>query len=199
AAQAQRGEPKRPLGHAECARPLQLLGGEVVCRARRGRLDETVTGAEKHCRATGSQACHDHGQRQAVPMSEHPGDTLRTDGGPARVALLSDVHGNLPAFEAVLADVRATGVDAIWNLGDLVGYGAQPDECVALAKDTCDLCLIGNHDLVVTGQLAIEEFSMNAAIAAPWTKENIRQDALAFLDAPEPADERHPIGPHPAT
>src|SRR5881397_3653460 len=109
-------------------------------------------------------------------MTEHATDNKQN--GPARVALVSDVHGNLPAFEAVLADIRSTGVDQIWNLGDLVGYGAQPDECVALAKETCDLCLIGNHDLVVTGKLDIEEFSMNAAIAATWTKENIGQEAL---------------------
>ena len=69
-----------------------------------------------------------------------------------RIALLSDVHGNLPAFEAVLADVDAGGVDEIWCLGDLVGYGAQPDGCVELARERCDLCLAGNHDLVVTGR-----------------------------------------------
>ena len=53
------------------------------------------------------------------------------------MALLSDVHGNLPAFQAVLADIEKEGVDARWCLGDLVGYGAQPDECVALAKESC--------------------------------------------------------------
>ncbi len=103
-----------------------------------------------------------------------------------RIALFSDVHGNLPAFEAVLADIEKEGVDARWCLGDLVGYGAQPDECVALAKESCDLCLIGNHDLVVTGKLSIEEFSMNAAIAATWTKEHIGQDALDYLNSSSP-------------
>ena len=111
-----------------------------------------------------------------------------------RIALFSDVHGNLPAFEAVLADIEKEGVDARWCLGDLVGYGAQPNECVALAKESCDLCLIGNHDLVVTGKLSIEEFSMNAAIAATWTKEHIGQDALDYLTKLEPADESHAIG-----
>ena len=80
-----------------------------------------------------------------------------------RIALLSDVHGNLPAFEAVLADVDACGPDEIWCLGDLVGYGAEPDGCVALASDRCDLCLAGNHDLAVTGALDIAEFSPPAA------------------------------------
>ena len=65
---------------------------------------------------------------------------------------------------------------------------------MALAKESADLCLIGNHDLVVTGKLDIEEFSMNAAIAATWTKENIGQEALDFLNTLEPADESHPIG-----
>jgi diadenosine tetraphosphatase ApaH/serine/threonine PP2A family protein phosphatase len=110
------------------------------------------------------------------------------------VAILSDVHGNLPAFQAVLADIEKEGVDARWFLGDLVGYGAQPDECVALAKESCDLCLIGNHDLVVIDQLDIAEFSMNAAIAATWTKENIAKESVEFLTGLVPADESKPLG-----
>ena len=57
------------------------------------------------------------------------------------IALLSDVHGNLPAFEAVLADVASADVEQTWCLGDLVGYGAQPDACVELARSSCDVCL----------------------------------------------------------
>ena len=102
-------------------------------------------------------------------MELHSADTLESDIPPRRIALLSDVHGNLPAFQAVLDDIEATGVDERWCLGDLVGYGAQPDECVALAKESCDLTLIGNHDLVVTGKLDIADFSLNAAVAARWT------------------------------
>ncbi len=104
--------------------------------------------------------------------------------------ILSDVHGNLPAFEAVLADIDRAGVDARWCLGDLVGYGAQPDECVALAAQSCDLCLIGNHDLVVIDRLDIDEFSMNAAIAAAWTKEHIGPEAL---DLPRAARARRRV------
>jgi diadenosine tetraphosphatase ApaH/serine/threonine PP2A family protein phosphatase len=120
-------------------------------------------------------------------MSEHSENTLGT--GPARVALLSDVHGNLPAFEAVIADVKSTGVDAIWNLGDLVGYGAQPDECVELARETCDLCLIGNHDLVVIDKLKVDDFSANAATAALWTREHIKDETREFLQKLSPKDE----------
>jgi hypothetical protein len=109
-------------------------------------------------------------------MSLHSQDTLESiPVPPLRVALLSDVHGNLPAFQTVLADIEQQGVDAIWCLGDLVGYGAQPDECVALAKEACDLVLIGNHDLVVIDKLDIAEFSGDPRAAwllldlATWT------------------------------
>jgi diadenosine tetraphosphatase ApaH/serine/threonine PP2A family protein phosphatase len=115
-------------------------------------------------------------------------------GGPSRVALLSDVHGNLPAFKAVIEHVRKTGVDEIWNLGDLVGYGAQPDECVALARETCDLVLIGNHDLVVIDRLSIEDFSANAATAAKWTKEHIAPETREFLTTLDPKRTDKAIG-----
>ena len=111
-----------------------------------------------------------------------------------RIALLSDVHGNLPAFEAVLADVDDAGADEIWCLGDLVGYGAQPDGCVQLARERCDLCLAGNHDLVVTGDIDIADFSSTAAAAARWTRETIGEEALAFLRGLEPAEGRGEIG-----
>jgi diadenosine tetraphosphatase ApaH/serine/threonine PP2A family protein phosphatase len=111
-----------------------------------------------------------------------------------RIALLSDVHGNLPAFEAVLADVDAAGVDEVWCLGDLVGYGAEPDRCVELARARCDLCLAGNHDLVVTGDIDIGDFSASAARAATWTRENIGADTLAFLRGLRPTEADRAIG-----
>jgi predicted phosphodiesterase len=110
-----------------------------------------------------------------------------------RIALLSDVHGNLPAFEAVLADVDASGAEEVWCLGDLVGYGAEPDDCVQLARDRCDLVLAGNHDLVVTGEIPISDFSRDAAAAARWTRETISQETLAYLKGLVPQDpERDP-------
>jgi predicted phosphodiesterase len=146
-------------------------------------------------RCPGRHGGDPHRQRQPHTMSAHSDDTLLSSTVPAvRIAILSDVHGNLPAFQAVLADIEKEGVDARWCLGDLVGYGAQPDECVALAKETCDLCLIGNHDLVVLDKLDIEEFSMNAAIAATWTREHIAKESVDYLSGLEPADETNPIG-----
>jgi predicted phosphodiesterase len=104
------------------------------------------------------------------------------------IALLSDVHGNLPAFRAVMDDVRAAEPEEVWCLGDLVGYGAEPDGCVELARESCDVCLAGNHDLVVTGEIDVADFSSSAATAALWTQQNISEDSLAFLRALEPAD-----------
>jgi predicted phosphodiesterase len=154
-----------------------------------------VSRPQREGRGAGREDRDTHGQRQPDTMSLHSQDTLdSTPVPPVRVAILSDVHGNEPAFKAVLADIEKEGVDAIWCLGDLVGYGAQPDECVALAKEACDLCLIGNHDLVVVDRLDISEFSMNAAIAATWTKEHIAKESVDFLTALEPVDERYPIG-----
>ena len=109
------------------------------------------------------------------------------------MAVISDVHGNLPAFEAVMADVRESGAEEVWCLGDLVGYGAQPDECVALAQDVCDRVLAGNHDLVVTGDIDIADFSPPAAAAAAWTRENIGGAALDWLRSLSPEDEEPAI------
>jgi diadenosine tetraphosphatase ApaH/serine/threonine PP2A family protein phosphatase len=105
-----------------------------------------------------------------------------------RIALISDIHGNLPAFEAVVEAVEASDAETTWCLGDLVGYGAEPDGCVALAKESCEVCLAGNHDLVVTGDIDIADFSATAASAARWTRETISEDSLAFLRSLDPAD-----------
>ncbi len=77
-------------------------------------------------------------------------------------------------------------VEEIWCLGDLVGYGAEPDGCVELARERCDLCLAGNHDLVVTGEIDLADFSSSAAAAAQWTRDNIGAEALEFLRSLQP-------------
>jgi diadenosine tetraphosphatase ApaH/serine/threonine PP2A family protein phosphatase len=111
-----------------------------------------------------------------------------------RVAVVSDIHGNRHAFEAVLADVAGTSVDELWCLGDLVGYGADPDACVELAREHAAVCLAGNHDLAVTGELSLEEFSRGAEIAARWTQEVIAPAHLAYLETLEPAQHVEGVG-----
>jgi predicted phosphodiesterase len=119
---------------------------------------------------------------------------MATETDTRRIALISDIHGNLPAFQATLGAIEDEGVDGIWCLGDLVGYGAQPNECVELAASSVDLCLIGNHDLVVIDKLDIADFSLNAATAAEWTKKELGSDARAYLEKLEALDEEQPLG-----
>jgi predicted phosphodiesterase len=110
-----------------------------------------------------------------------------------RVAVVSDIHANLPAFEAVLAAIEDAAVDEVWSLGDTVGYGAEPDECADLARERCDLCLVGNHDLAVLGALDVGAFSEAAAAAVDWTREHVSERTLAMLGELEPVGEREGI------
>ena len=102
------------------------------------------------------------------------------------IALATDVHGNRPAFEAVIGASQAAGAEELWCLGDVVGYGAEPDACVALAKAHTSVCLAGNHDLGVTGEISIAEFSPAAKRAAEWTAEVIGPDTRSFLEGLRP-------------
>ena len=111
-----------------------------------------------------------------------------------RAAIVSDIHGNRHAFAAVLAAIDAARVDAVWCLGDLVGYGAEPNECVELARAHADVCLAGNHDLAVTGALSLDDFSRGAALAAHWTQGVIASEHRAFLDALSPSGVQGDIG-----
>jgi len=124
----------------------------------------------------------------------YPTFCMATETDTRRIALISDIHGNLPAFEAALRAIDDEGVDGIWCLGDLVGYGAHPNECVELAARSVDLCLIGNHDLVVIDRLEISDFSANAAAAAEWTKEILSADSRAYLEKFDTHDEKQAIG-----
>ncbi len=104
-----------------------------------------------------------------------------------RAAVLSDVHSNLPALEAVLAAVDETAPDEIWCLGDIVGYGADPDACTELIRERCAVSLLGNHDLAVLGTLDISTFSDAAKAAVEWTREVAGAATLEFLGGLEPA------------
>jgi predicted phosphodiesterase len=103
-----------------------------------------------------------------------------------QIAIVSDLHGNRHAFEAVLEAISESECEEIWCLGDLVGYGADPDACVELARNHAAICLAGNHDLGVTGVLPLEQFSRGAALAAQWTRETISPATREYLEALEP-------------
>lgn len=100
-----------------------------------------------------------------------------------RHALLSDVHGNLPALEAVLADVAKRGVDDMVCLGDFVGYGADPNECIARLEDRIEWGLLGNHDQAVVDPSVLSDFNDDAAAAARWTRRQLTPRNLAYLGA----------------
>jgi diadenosine tetraphosphatase ApaH/serine/threonine PP2A family protein phosphatase len=102
-----------------------------------------------------------------------------------RIAVISDIHANLHALEAVLAALDAEEHDAVWNLGDTVGYGPRPNECCAAAQEIAELSLVGNHDLVVLGkgEVDVEDFNPEAAAAATWTRETLTAESRAFLES----------------
>ena len=109
-----------------------------------------------------------------------------------RVAVISDIHANLHALESVLENVDAESPDAIWCLGDLVGYGPRPNECCAIVRERADVSLVGNHDLASLGRVDIELFNYDAAAAARWTQTVLDDDARAYLEglAPSAATEQ---------
>jgi predicted phosphodiesterase len=108
------------------------------------------------------------------------------------VAVISDVHANLHALESVLAAIDAERPDELWCLGDLVGYGPRPNECVAIVRERADVCLAGNHDLVALGQggVGLEEFNPDAGAAAAWTRATLSDDSRAFLESLRPEARR---------
>jgi len=110
-----------------------------------------------------------------------------------RVAVVSDIHSNLQALEAVLAAIEGEAPDELWCLGDLVGYGPRPNECCATIAERADICLAGNHDLAVLGTIDLEEFGGEAAVAARWTREVLEPEARAFLDRLEPEGSAHGV------
>jgi diadenosine tetraphosphatase ApaH/serine/threonine PP2A family protein phosphatase len=99
-----------------------------------------------------------------------------------RVVLVADVHSNLEALEAVLRHAEAAGpMDAVWAMGDLVGYGPDPHACLARLREFRLVAVAGNHDLAATGRIGIEAFNPFAAAAIRWTTRQLEEGDAAFL------------------
>jgi predicted phosphodiesterase len=95
------------------------------------------------------------------------------------IAVISDVHGNQEALEAVLARIDALQVDAIYSLGDVVGYGPDPEACLALTADRCRLRLMGNHEYgVLHADQLLTDFNALAQGSVDWTRERLRRAGL---------------------
>lgn len=101
-----------------------------------------------------------------------------------RYAIVSDIHSNLVAFKAVLRHIETTGpVEELWCLGDTVGYGPAPNECLELLRGCRHVCIAGNHDWAALGKLDVSQFNPDAAAAALWTKRNLNPENRDYLDS----------------
>jgi diadenosine tetraphosphatase ApaH/serine/threonine PP2A family protein phosphatase len=101
-----------------------------------------------------------------------------------KIAVLSDIHANLAALQAVLADIDAVAPDAaIWHTGDIVGYNAEPNEVVALLRERGAVGVMGNHDAAVLGELDVSWFNPEAAAAVRWTATHITHENATWLHA----------------
>jgi diadenosine tetraphosphatase ApaH/serine/threonine PP2A family protein phosphatase len=99
-----------------------------------------------------------------------------------KILVISDIHANLSALQSVLK--HAGEFDAAWCLGDLVGYGPDPNECVEIVRNLPELvCLLGNHDAAALGMIETESFNPDARLALEWTKDQLIPESLAFLES----------------
>jgi predicted phosphodiesterase len=97
-----------------------------------------------------------------------------------KVLVISDIHANITALEAVLAD--AGKVDGVWCLGDIAGYGPDPNECIERIRALPDLtCMMGNHDFAAIGDMALEVFNADAKKALLWQRERLTDANREFL------------------
>ncbi len=102
-----------------------------------------------------------------------------------RYAIFSDIHANLEALEAVLAKIdelaQEEPIDQIWFLGDLVGYGPDPNECIVKLRERTDVIIAGNHDWAAVSKIDLEDFSAAARVSAEWTAEQLTEEHRTFL------------------
>jgi len=98
-----------------------------------------------------------------------------------KLAILSDIHANAEALRATLARISTLAVNRIVCLGDIVGYNAEPAACITLLRQAGALCVAGNHDRAVTGQITVEGFPHTAVRAVAWTRKRLDAEALDFL------------------
>ncbi len=97
-----------------------------------------------------------------------------------RYLVLSDIHANLAAFTAVLDDTPS--FDRIWCIGDVIGYGPDPNECIALLRQHDHACVAGNHDWATLGHLDTDDFNPDARRALDWTRANLEEAGRSYLE-----------------
>jgi len=107
-----------------------------------------------------------------------PGDVVETI---VRYAVLADIHGNLEALEAVLADAQRAGAERVLCLGDIVGYGANPKECLDIVRERDAVIVAGNHDWAAAGNVGVDYFNADARDSVEWTRGQLTEPDIAFL------------------
>ncbi len=108
-----------------------------------------------------------------------------------RFAIISDIHGNLEALTRALEVIDAERVEDIVCLGDTVGYGANPVECLQLVRSRCSIILLGNHDAASIDLAVANQFTLNAQLSAIWTFGVLDEKSKTFLHSLKPT---HPYG-----
>lgn len=100
-----------------------------------------------------------------------------------RYAIIADIHANLVAFTAVLDDIeRRGGVEEVWCLGDVVGYGPEPHQCIELLRQYKHVCVAGNHDWAAISKVSTADFNPDAAAACRWTAEQLKAEDVVYLE-----------------
>ena len=101
-----------------------------------------------------------------------------------RIAIVSDVHSNLEALDAVLRHAESSGpIDEVWCLGDIVGYCADPSSVIATLRDRGAVAVAGNHDRAAVGLLSLDDFNAYAASAVRWTSGHISDQDIEYLSS----------------
>ncbi len=98
-----------------------------------------------------------------------------------RIAIISDIHSNIQALTKALSLIDRSNIEKIYCLGDIVGYGANPNECIALVRARTDCCVLGNHDQAASDPSFADHFTKPGRIAAAWTHKTLGQEHLEFL------------------
>jgi diadenosine tetraphosphatase ApaH/serine/threonine PP2A family protein phosphatase len=100
-----------------------------------------------------------------------------------RAAIISDIHGNIEALETVFLAIDSIGVDRIFCLGDIVGYGSHPNECVALVRERCSDVVLGNHDSGAIGRMPLTKFTRYGERALRWVRKHLSKQNVEFLSS----------------
>ena len=101
-----------------------------------------------------------------------------------RCAIIADIHANLTAFTAVLDDIEQRGgIEETWCLGDVVGYGPDPHQCIELLRQYRHICVAGNHDWAAIGKIDTSDFNPNAATACHWTSQQLTSEDIDYLNS----------------